>query len=225
MALRNRSNPLALAVLVCLYERPMHPYEMATTLRQRGKHESVRLNYGSLYSVVESLARRGLVAPKETVRAGRLPERTVYALTDAGRLEMADWLTELVSTPVKDYPSFEAALSFLPALPPHEVAALLEDRARRLELELAAWEATRGLVRKRRLPRLLWIEGDFHAALLRTEFEFVEQLAADIRSGTLEGFGMVATGPRAGGWSHNATAPRRLNRSAVPYRTSDERRP
>jgi len=44
MPARSRSNPLALAVLVCLAERPMHPYEAATTLRQRQKHESVRLN-------------------------------------------------------------------------------------------------------------------------------------------------------------------------------------
>ena len=56
---RNRNNPLALAVLICLYERPMHPYEVATTLRQRQKHESVRLNYGSLYAVVASLEKRG----------------------------------------------------------------------------------------------------------------------------------------------------------------------
>ena len=55
MASRNRNNPLALAVLICLSERPMHPYEVATTLRQRQKHESVRLNYGSLYAVVASL--------------------------------------------------------------------------------------------------------------------------------------------------------------------------
>ena len=39
----NRSNPLALAVLSCLYERPMHPYEVAQTLRHRAKHESIRL--------------------------------------------------------------------------------------------------------------------------------------------------------------------------------------
>ena len=30
---RKVGNPLALAVLVLLYERPMHPYEMAATLR------------------------------------------------------------------------------------------------------------------------------------------------------------------------------------------------
>ena len=34
----NRRNPLALAVLVCLAERPMHPYEVGTVLRQRAKH-------------------------------------------------------------------------------------------------------------------------------------------------------------------------------------------
>ena len=93
MAARNRSNPLALAVLICLYERPMHPYEVATTLRQRHKQESVRLNYGSLYNVVASLEKRGLIVPQETVRAGRLPERTVYGLTASGRIETHDWLT------------------------------------------------------------------------------------------------------------------------------------
>ena len=40
MPARNRSNPLALAVMVCLAEQPRHPYEVATTLRQRNKHET-----------------------------------------------------------------------------------------------------------------------------------------------------------------------------------------
>ena len=42
----SRSNPLALAVLVCLHEKPMHPYEVAQTLRARAKHDSVRLKIG-----------------------------------------------------------------------------------------------------------------------------------------------------------------------------------
>ena len=161
MAGRNRSNPLALAVLICLYERPMHPYEVATTLRQRNKHESVRLNYGSLYAVVASLEQRGLIAPQETAAGGRLPERTVYDLTDAGRIETHDWLTDLISTPVKDYPSFEAALSFLPALPPDDVVGLLRERAQRLEFELAQAQASRELIEKKRLPRLFWVEEEF----------------------------------------------------------------
>src|SRR4051812_6156942 len=108
---RRVSNPLALAVLSCLTERPMHPYEISTTLRERGKETSIKLNYGSLYSVVESLQKHHLIEAQETARAGRRPERTVYAITETGIAEFEDWLAELLSTPVKDYTSLEAGLS------------------------------------------------------------------------------------------------------------------
>ena len=52
--MKRPANALSLAVLTLLFEKPMHPYEMSTTLRQRSKEESIRLNYGSLYAVVES---------------------------------------------------------------------------------------------------------------------------------------------------------------------------
>jgi DNA-binding PadR family transcriptional regulator len=187
MAGRNRSNPLALAVLLCLYERPMHPYEVAATLRQRNKHESVRLNYGSLYAVVASLERRDLILPLETEREGRLPERTIYELTDAGRVEAHDWLTDLLATPVKEYPAFEAALSFLPALPPNAVVGLLRERALRLETEIAQVEAGLDVVGKMGLPRLFSVESEYRIAVLVTERDFARGLAEDIESGTLSG--------------------------------------
>ena len=187
MARRNRTNPLALAVLICLYERPMHPYEVATTLRERNKHESVRLNYGSLYAVVDSLERRGLITARESVRAGRLPERTVYELTDAGRIELHDWLTDLLSTPAKEYPDFEAALSFLPALPPDDVVALLRERAQRLEVEVAQSHAVREVIEKQGLPRLFWVEVEYRNLLREAELVFVQRLARDVEEGTLEG--------------------------------------
>src|SRR5439155_14779714 len=63
---RKLSNPLALAVLALLYERPMHPYEMAFLMRSRGKHHTIKLNYGSLYTVVDALQRGGLIVAQET---------------------------------------------------------------------------------------------------------------------------------------------------------------
>jgi DNA-binding PadR family transcriptional regulator len=187
MPARNRANPLALAVLVTLAEQARHPYEIATTLRQRHKHESVRLNYGSLYGVVESLERRGLIEAQETRRSGRLPERTVYALTEAGRIELHDWLTDLLSTPVKEYPAFQAALSFLPALPPGDVAMLLAERADHLEAEVAQAAATRELAMKAGLPRLFGVEGEYEAVLREAELGYVRRLIADIESGALDG--------------------------------------
>ncbi len=184
---QNRSNHLALAVLVCLSERPMHPYEVATTLRQRVKERSVRLNFGALYRVVESLAKRGLIEPKEVGRAGRMPERTIYQLTDAGRIESHDWLAELLSTPTIEYPQFVAGLSFLAALPPQQVVDLLKVRLTRLALEEAQAGAIRELVQKHGLPRLLWAEEEYRDRLRAAEIDYVRSLLRDIESGDLEG--------------------------------------
>src|SRR4051812_4443226 len=118
MTRRRVSNPLALAVLGCLTEKPMHPYEISTTLRTRGKEKSIKLNYGSLYAVAESLQKHGLIAARETTRDGRRPERTVYEITGAGVEEFEDWLAELLSTPVRDFTSLEAGGSPLPGPPP-----------------------------------------------------------------------------------------------------------
>ena len=184
---RNRSNPLSLAVLICLAERPMHPYEVATTLRQRHKHGSVKLNYGSLYSVVESLEKREMITAQETERVGRLPERTIYAITGAGQEEMVSWLSDLLSEPVKEYPAFQAGLSFLPAIPPEDAVVLLQERALHLEVGLAQWRGTREVVDKRGLPRLFYVEEEFYYAIKERELDYVRQLIDDIASGTIGG--------------------------------------
>src|SRR3954468_4265758 len=87
IAKRGVSNPLALAVLACLWERPMYPYEMTTTMRERGKEDSIRLNFGSLYSVIKSLEKNGYIGVAQTEREGNRPERVVYAITETGRRE------------------------------------------------------------------------------------------------------------------------------------------
>jgi DNA-binding PadR family transcriptional regulator len=187
MSRRRVSNLLALAVLSCLTERPMHPYEMSQTLRERGKEASIKLNYGSLYSVVESLTKHGLIAPRETVREGRRPERTVYEITAAGAEEFEDWLAELLSTPTREYTSLEAGLSLMAGLPPDEAARLLEQRVGRLTLELRSVESTNEVAREMRLPEVFIVETRFREAMLRAELEFARRLAADIRSGELQG--------------------------------------
>src|SRR5277367_2170611 len=117
---RNVANPLALAVLACLFEKPMHPYEMASTMRERRKDLSIKLNYGSLYTVIGALQRHRLIEPQETEREGHRPERTIFRLTDAGRLELIDWLSELIVEPAHEFTQFEAGLSLLPVLSPSD---------------------------------------------------------------------------------------------------------
>jgi DNA-binding PadR family transcriptional regulator len=185
-----RSNPLALAVLVTLYEKPMHPYEVAQTLRQRAKQESVRLNYGSLYAVVEVLEKRGLIAARETVREGKRPERTIYEITDDGAREMIDWMTELIGVPTKEYPKFMAGLSFVAALTPEDAEQALRTRADALGFQLAQLRGGLKVAHDMGLPRLFELEAEYEEQLKETELHFVNALIKDIESGDLEGLDM-----------------------------------
>ncbi len=184
---RKVSNPLALAVMALLFERPMHPYEMVSLMRERGKHESIKLRYSSLYSVVESLQREALISLRETRREGRRPERTIYGLTDAGCVEFLGWLRELLSEPVKEYTQFAAGLSFLPALPPDEAAALLEERVRLLEEEVGSMRSRLDAVIEQGLPRLFLVETEHELVLRGAELEWVRGLVGEIESGVLGG--------------------------------------
>ncbi len=183
----SRSNPLALAVLVCLYEKPMHPYEVAQTLRARAKQESVRLNYGSLYAVVESLEKKGFIKATGTVREGKRPERTVYQITDDGSREMDDWMTELISVPAKEYPAFMAGLSFIPSLDPDDALMALRGRAEALKVKLAGMKGAMKAAKAAGLPRLFELETEYEEQQLVAELKFVNGIIDAISSGTLEG--------------------------------------
>jgi DNA-binding PadR family transcriptional regulator len=184
---RKLTNPLALAVLVLLFEKTMHPYEMAATLKQRGKEQSIKLRYGSLYTVIGQLEREAFIASVGTEREGGRPERTTYRLTDAGEAEMNSWLRSLVSEPVKEYPQFEAALSLLPALPPEDVQALLMERLGHLDEQehriLAEIEGAAAM----NLPALFLIESEYALALLRAEHSYVKGLIHVIETAELDG--------------------------------------
>ena len=185
---RRVSNPLALAAMALLYERPMHPYEMVSTMRERAKHEAIRLRYSSLYSVVAALQREALISPLETVREGRRPERTVYGITAAGRAEFLTWLRELLSEPVKEYTQFAAGLSFLAALPPDEAVALLRERARRLEGEVEEMRSgMEAAAEHQGVARLFLIESEHELVLREAELGWVRELVREIEAGTLGG--------------------------------------
>jgi DNA-binding PadR family transcriptional regulator len=207
MAKKSRlGNPLALAVLALLFERPMHPYEMAATLKERRKEDSIKLRYGSLYTVIEALLARGLIVAKETSRAGKRPERTVYALTAAGLDELRDWMRELLRDPAKEYPQFEGALCLMPVLPPDEAVSLLRQRA--LQLSGTVWQMEAQLAELaqtdlsaltgkqdlppalagQKFPPLFSVEAEYRLALIKAELAFVNEL---VRRITEEGWGPV----------------------------------
>jgi DNA-binding PadR family transcriptional regulator len=187
MAKRKVANSLAFAVLGTLGERPMHPYEISTMLRTRGKDMSIKLNYGSLYSVVAALEKQGFIEAVETLRDGNRPERTIYAITESGRAEFEDWLTELIGTPEKEFSQLEAGLAFMLAFPPDRVVDLLDRRATKLAGAIEQLEGTHQTMQSHDFPRVFWVESEFRLDLLRAELTFVNRLAEEIKADALDG--------------------------------------
>ena len=186
MGRRKLRNPLALAVLATLWQKPMHPYEIAQTLRRQGKDASTKINYGSLYTVVQSLEKYEYVEVTDVERQGNRPERTVYGITAAGRQEMTEWMSDLVAFPAKEYPIFETALSLLGVLHPDEVMPLLEQRLDALEVQIASG---RGALEKlyETLPRLFLVENEYQLHMVEAEAAWVRGFLDELREGTLPG--------------------------------------
>jgi DNA-binding PadR family transcriptional regulator len=166
--------------LATLVEGPKHPYEVGRLLRERGDERSIKFNPSSLYGVFERLERAGFVEVRGTQRDGQRPERTVYALTVAGRAEVHDWLRELIVEPRHEYPTFVTALSLITALPPAEVLELLGSRtesvaAQRAEIEgLIADAAAAGI------DPVFLVEEQYRLALLDAETAFLADFAKKI---------------------------------------------
>lgn len=183
---RKVGNVLALAVLSAVIAKPMHPYEMASVLRERGKDQDMKIKWGSLYTVVQNLEKHGFLAATESTRQGGRPERTVYRITDAGREELADWLRELVAIPQREPPKFEAALSVLGVLPPDEVTSLLEQRLDRLATEIADQRAALARYRQE-VPRLFLVEAEYDLAIRAAEAAWTRALLDELTAGSFPG--------------------------------------
>lgn len=177
--------PLALTVLRMLCDGPMHPYEMQQRIRDHAYDQAVKITHGSLYHSVERLAAAGLIEPLETSREGRRPERTVYAVTTAGRDAAQFRLAELLRNPVEEFPLFGTGLAFVNLLPEDEVARLLRSRTVALEAALAAHQTANESLLAQGIERYKLLDQEWMIARVRGELDFVRGLADDLESGRL----------------------------------------
>src|ERR1700733_10767092 len=150
------ANPVVLAALGALLERPMHAYQLATVLTGRG----VPANRGSLYDTVEAMARAGWGG-----RRRLLPRR--------------------VREPRREFPEFLGAVSHLGVLGKARAAEALAERAARLAALIGDDQRRLDEALAGNVPRLFVIEAEYALALLRAERDWVLAIADDVTSGRL----------------------------------------
>jgi DNA-binding PadR family transcriptional regulator len=180
----SKRSALGLVVLWLLYREPLHVYGMQKLIEHQAKDRVVNVrSRASLYQTIERLMRLGLVEVRETVRNEGLPDRIVYAITDAGRDAARTWLREMLESTGGEYPEFIAAVSIVFGLPPDEAAAALELRAQRIEAALVDTESA--LSASAHVPRLFLLEEEYRRAVLDAELSWLRGVIADIRAGRL----------------------------------------
>jgi DNA-binding PadR family transcriptional regulator len=161
---------------------PMHAYRMQQLIRERHKGDVVNVTQrNSVYQTIDRLLRDDLIEVVSTAREANRPERTTYRITDSGRATLRGWLEAMLSTPVREYPEFPAALSFLPSLSRQEALDALTARISRLEQHLAALDddLAQGSTF---LLRLFLIESEYQRQVVSAELDYVRSLVADLRA-------------------------------------------
>ncbi len=176
-------SPLALSALALLAEGPMHPYEMFQLAVQRRDHRLVKIKPGTLYHAVKRLQKSRLIRVVGTDREGGRPERTTYAITDAGRMVLRDEVAELLGQPVEEYPVFPFALSEAHNLPPVEVTDLLRRRLSALRARLEEIDQGLTIVTGKDLPWAYWLHLDYLQATTAAEIRWIEAALDDIAVG------------------------------------------
>jgi DNA-binding PadR family transcriptional regulator len=180
---RSQRSALGLLVLWQLFNQPMHVYRMQKLFEAEGKQRIVNVrSRASLYQTIERLQRLGLVEVAETIRQEGYPDRTVYAITDAGREAAEVWLREMLSETGSEYPEFIVALSMLFGLPVEEARAQLELRGERIAAQLADSKHALEAIPPE-LPRLFVLEEEYRAAMLETELTWLRGLIDDLSAG------------------------------------------
>lgn len=170
--------PLGIMALALLFEKQMHPYEMYTLLMARREDRLVKVRPGSLYHTVQRLERDKLITATGTDREGGRPERTVYAITDAGMAAVQEWVSQTLAEQQQEYPRFPVALAEAHNLERETVMDLLSRQLAHLESECSEYDAAIFDLRSRTsspVPEAYWIEATYRLAILKAQRDWVAE--------------------------------------------------
>ncbi|MCD2196340.1 PadR family transcriptional regulator [Actinomycetospora endophytica] len=147
---------------------PMHGHQIRREAQTNRTELWTDIKVGSLYAALGRMADEGIIEAVRTERAGNMPARTVYAITDTGRQELAvlrgDALREVHLRP----DPVDLALQYSAALGVDALVGAFTHRRAALQSQLDAWR----LLHAEAAPHLSGTEPlSFQHTLMRLESE------------------------------------------------------
>lgn len=113
-----------LIVLGMLKKEPMGAYDMQKLVEYRNISKWVKISTPSIYKKTIQLEEKGLIKG-EIIREGKMPEKAVYSLTEAGEREFDRLMQEIAAKPIHIFLDFNAVMVNLDSLSPEKQAACI----------------------------------------------------------------------------------------------------
>lgn len=157
---------------------PAHGYEILRQAQAMNVEAWADVSIGSLYHALRTMTAAGLLEVARVERAGNYPSRRVYALTDAGRRELATLLDAALTDTSLPPDPFDIALTAGLGRDLDKLPAALSSRRRELRAALAELRARRAQLLAQRQIGARAEAVFLHQELrLRTEISFHDRLA------------------------------------------------
>lgn len=186
--------------------QPVHGYSVRRELLSWRAEEWARVNPGSIYNALRTLARDGFLEEGGTEVNGGRPARTAYRVAADGEAEYFTLLRQALWTVEHHDPVLlDVGLCFCWSLERDEVIEAMGARVKQLEATIAHLEhEVRHLEQARTMPAHVAENFRLGVARCRGEADFAEGFAERLRSGYYrfgaeEGAG-EPTGPGVSGW-------------------------
>lgn len=98
-----------LIVLGILKKESMSAYDIQKLVEYRNISKWVKISTPSIYKKVIQLEEKGLITSR-TEKDGKMPEKAVYTLTDAGKKEFEKLMLEISCKPINIFLDFNAVI-------------------------------------------------------------------------------------------------------------------
>ena len=127
-----------LIVLGILKKEALSAYDIQKLVEYRNISKWVKISTPSIYKKVIQLENKGYIK-SNLVKEGKMAEKAVYSLTDAGDKEFEKLMLEIASKPIHIFLDFNAVIVNLYSLPPEKRKSCLteiEDNVKTLKAYL-----------------------------------------------------------------------------------------
>lgn len=164
-----------LIVLGMLKKESLSAYDIQKLVEYRNISRWVKISTPSIYKKVIQLENKGYITGS-IVKEGKMPEKAVYTLTEAGEVEFEKLMMEIASKPVQIFLDFNAVIVNLSSLTDEKQQACLTDIENQVKVLKSYIEENISL--KENIPEV----PEIGMAVLQQQYALAQSIEAWIRS-------------------------------------------